>query len=137
MPKIPESELIFTYIYSDGPGGQNVNKVSSAVQLRFDVARSPSLPDEVKERLAKLAGKRMTRDGFIIIKAKRFREQEKNREDAISRFQILIERAMDIPKPRKMSLPTKASQERRLTEKKRKGDIKRGRSNRTFYDEKS
>ena len=135
MPKIPESELIFTYIHSDGPGGQNVNKVSSAVQLRFDVAKSPSLPDEVKERLAKLAGKRMTRDGIIIIQAKRFREQEKNREDAISRFRILIERAMDIPKSRKKSLPTKASQERRLTDKKRKGDIKHGRSKRTFYDE--
>ncbi len=135
MSKIPESELSFTYIHADGPGGQNVNKVSSAVQLRFDVIKSPSLPEDAKERLVKLAGKRMTRDGILVIQARRFREQEKNREDAISRFQSLVEKALKPPRSRKKTLPTKASQERRLKQKKHKSEIKRMRRRRTIFDE--
>lgn len=135
MPNNPEEELSFTYIHADGPGGQNVNKVASAVQLRFDVAGSPSLPGDVKKRLVKLAGKRMTRDGHLIIEARRFRLQERNREDAISRFRDLLDKALMPPKPRIKTRPTKTSQEIRLKDKKRKGEIKRTRSKRTFYDE--
>lgn len=135
MTQIPESELSFTYIQADRPGGQNVNKVSSAVQLRFDVVNSPSLPDNVKDRLEKLAGKRMTRDGILVIQARRFREQEKNRKDAISRLQSFVEMALNPPKSRKKSFPTKASQERRLRQKKRKGEIKKIRRKRTNYNE--
>lgn len=135
MPLIPENELNFTFIHADGPGGQNVNKVSSAVELRFDVASSPSLPEDVKERLEKLAGKRITREGILIIQAKRFREQEKNREDAISRFQNLVEKALNPPRFRKKTLPTKASQERRLLQKKHKSEIKRMRRKKAIYDE--
>jgi len=135
MPKIPESELRFVYIRADGPGGQNVNKVSTAVQLRFDVAGSPSLTEDVKERLARLAGRRMTRDGFIVIEARRYRAQEKNREAAIERFRALVEKAQKQPKPRKRTRPTKASQEHRLKEKKRKAEKKRIRSMRTTIDE--
>jgi len=135
MPQIPESELRFVYIRADGPGGQNVNKVSTAVQLRFDVAGSPSLTEDVKERLARFAGRRMTRDGFIVIEARRYRAQEKNREDAIERFRALVEKAQKQPKPRKKTRPTKASQEHRLKEKKRKAEKKRIRSMRTTIDE--
>lgn len=130
MPKIPESELRISYIRADGPGGQNVNKVSTAVQLRFDVAGSPSLTEDVKERLTRLAGKRMTQDGWLVIKARRFRDQEKNRDDAIARFQALVDKAQSQPKSRKRTNPTKASQERRLKEKKYRGDLKRARSTR-------
>jgi len=135
MPQIPESELRFVYIRADGPGGQNVNKVSTAVQLRFDVAGSPSLTEDVKGRLARLAGRRMTRDGFLVIEARRYRAQEKNREDAIVRFRALVEKAQKQPKSRKRTSPTKASQERRLKEKKRKAEKKQIRSMRTNIDE--
>jgi len=135
MPQIPESELRFVYIRSDGPGGQNVNKVSTAVQLRFDVAGSPSLKEDVKERLARLAGRRMTQEGFIVIEARRYRSQEKNREDAILHFQALVEKAQKQPKPRKRTNPTKASQERRLKEKKHNAEKKRIRSMKTTIDE--
>jgi len=135
MPKISENELGISYIRSDGPGGQNVNKVSTAVQLRFDVAGSPSLTEDVKERLIKLAGRRMTKDGYLVIEARRFRAQEKNREDAIARFRALVEKAQMQPKSRKRTTPTRTSQERRLKEKKRKGEKKRMRSTRTTYDE--
>ena len=115
--KIDERELEFTFIRADGPGGQNVNKVATAVQLHFDVLGSTSLPEEVKSRLSKLAGKRMTQDGVLVIEARRFRTQEGNREDALSRFRALVQKALEKPNKRKRTKPTKASQEKRLNEK--------------------
>ncbi|MFN8387059.1 MAG: alternative ribosome rescue aminoacyl-tRNA hydrolase ArfB [Anaerolineales bacterium] len=128
---IHESELHFDYIRASGPGGQNVNKVATAVQLRFDTHAS-SLPEEVKLRLTRLAGKRMTDDGVLLIEAKQFRTQEKNREDAIQRFVELIRKATVKPKPRKKTKPTKTSKEKRLQSKKQRGEIKKNRQNRSF-----
>ncbi|HAL16597.1 MAG TPA: aminoacyl-tRNA hydrolase, partial [Anaerolineaceae bacterium] len=103
---LDEKELVFDFIRASGPGGQNVNKVSTAVQLRFDVANSPSLPADVKERLIKLAGNRMTEDGILIIEAKRFRSQEKNRIDAVQRLVTLIQKAAEPAKKRKPTRPS-------------------------------
>ncbi|MFN8461667.1 MAG: alternative ribosome rescue aminoacyl-tRNA hydrolase ArfB [Anaerolineales bacterium] len=128
---IHESELHFDYIRASGPGGQNVNKVATAVQLRFDTHAS-SLPEEIKLRLTRLAGKRMTDDGVLLIEAKQFRTQEKNREDAIQRFVELIRKATVKPKPRKKTKPTKTSKEKRLQSKKQRGEIKKNRQNRSF-----
>ena len=125
---IDESELEFNFIRSDGPGGQNVNKVASAVQLRFDVQGSPSLLEEVKQRLIKLEGKRITQDGILIIEAKRYRTQESNRADALARFYALLQKALEKPKTRKKTKPTKSSQEERLKTKKRRGEIKKART---------
>jgi len=122
-----ERELQFEYIRASGPGGQNVNKVATAVQLRFDVVNSPSLTAEVKARLGKLAGKRMTDSGVLIIEANRFRTQEKNREDAIERLNELVGKASEKPKLRHKTKPTKASKEERLKEKKKRGEIKKNR----------
>jgi ribosome-associated protein len=120
-----EKEYQLEYIRARGPGGQNVNKVSTAVQLRFDVANSPSLGADVKTRLVKLAGKHMTDDGVLIIEAKIFRTQEKNRADAIVRVNELIRRASEKPKLRYKTKPTRSSKEERLKEKKRIGEIKK------------
>jgi ribosome-associated protein len=121
---IDESELQFAFVRASGPGGQNVNKVATAVQLRFDVNRS-SLPEEAKERLKRLAGNKITSDGELLIEAKKFRTQEQNREDALNRFIDLIERAFQKPKVRTRTKPTPASKEQRLKEKKQRGEIKK------------
>lgn len=122
-----EREVVFEYVRASGPGGQNVNKVATAVQLRFNVTRSPSLREEVKARLVKLAGKRVSADGVLVIEAKKYRTQEQNRVDALERFYGLLKKASQKPKARKATSPTHASKERRLAEKRRRGDIKRNR----------
>ncbi len=128
--QIDERELQVDFMRASGPGGQNVNKVATAVQLRFDV-RASSLPEEVKERLIRLAGNRITSEGTLLIEAKRFRTQEQNREDAIQRFVELVRKALVKPKARKKTKPTKASKEIRIKEKKRRGDIKKMRQSRS------
>jgi len=128
--QIDERDLQIDFTRASGPGGQNVNKVATVVQLRFNVGDS-SLPEDAKERLTHLAGKRITGDGMLLIEAKRFRTQEQNREDAIKRFVELIRKSLVKPKARRTTKPTKASKEARLKEKKRKGDVKRLR-NKTF-----
>jgi ribosome-associated protein len=125
---IGESELEERFTRSPGPGGQNVNKVATAVQMRFDAARSPSLPEGVRTRLIRLAGRRAGSDGIITIEAHRFRNRERNREDALDRLVDLIRQAAHKPKPRKKTRPTKASKERRLTEKRKRGLTKKLRS---------
>jgi ribosome-associated protein len=128
---IDERELQLAFVRSAGPGGQNVNKVATAVQLRFSIAES-SLPDDVKSRLVLLGGKRVTQDGVLIIEAKSFRTQEQNRDAAVRRFTELVRRATEIPKPRTRTRPTLASKQRRLEGKRKRSEIKRGRQTRSF-----
>ncbi len=132
---IEDRELSLEFVRSSGPGGQNVNKVATAAQLRFDAMGSPSLPDRVKERLVKLAGRRMTTDGVIVIDARRYRTQERNRQDAIDRLVKLIKKAAARPKRRRATKPTRASRERRLTTKKRRGRLKQDRGTRPSSDD--
>lgn len=125
-------ELAFEFVRSSGPGGQNVNKVATAVQLRLDLNRTTALPEAAKQRLARLAGRRQTADGILMIEARRYRTQEQNRADAIARLDELIRRALQEPKRR---LPTRASassHEKRIRAKKRKGEIKRSRRDRSY-----
>ncbi len=121
---IDEAELAENFVRSSGPGGQNVNKVASAVELRFDARRSPSLPNDVAIKLIKLAGARATLNGVIVIFAQRFASQPRNREDARERLVALILKAQEREKPRRPTRPTKASKTRRLDEKSRRGVIK-------------
>jgi ribosome-associated protein len=127
---LPDEELRYEFVRASGPGGQNVNKVATAVQLRFDVRASPSLTEEVKSRLARLAGKRMTAEGVLVIEAKRYRSQEQNRADAELRLAELIRRSLAAPKKRRPSRPSAAAKARRLAEKRRRGEIKRQRGER-------
>jgi len=127
---LDEAEIQESFIRASGPGGQNVNKVASAVQLRFDVRRSPSLPDTVRSRLERLAGKRLTQDGVLVLTASRHRSQERNREDALARLVDLIRRATEAPKPRRPTRPTLASRRRRLEAKTKRSETKRLRGSR-------
>ena len=122
---INENEIKLNFIRSSGPGGQNVNKVASAVQLRFDVKRSPSLSDEVRTRLIRLSGDKMTKDGILIIQAKRFRKQERNRQDAMDRLIKLVQTASEPPKTHIKPKPTRASKERILAAKRHRSKLKK------------
>ncbi len=124
---IPDEEVTLSFIRSSGPGGQNVNKVSTAVQLRFDISNSPSLADEIKRRLLTIAGNRVTSDGVLVIDARNCRTQLRNKEDAVNRLVELIRQATIKPKRRVPSKPTIGSRERRLTRKRQRGELKQSR----------
>ncbi len=125
LPRLDKNEIQIRFIRSSGPGGQNVNKVSTAAQLHFDVANSPSLPDDVRRRLTQLAGHRITEDGVLVITARKHRTQEKNRQEAIDRLVALIQQAMQKPKRRRKTKATLASKKRRLEAKRRRSLKKR------------
>ncbi len=126
------SEVSFDFVRASGPGGQNVNKVATSAQLRFDVAGSNALPEPAKGRLRQLAGRRLTNEGVLIIEAKTYRTQEQNREAALARFDELLRRALEKPKRRVPTEVTAASRERRLVSKRRKSELKRTRGGRPY-----
>ena len=125
---LPESELVVRFMRADGPGGQHVNRTESAVELRFDVLHSPSLPDDVRARLLARRDRRMTDEGVLVIQARRFRDQGRNREDARERLVEILRAALVVPKKRIATKPTRASQQRRLEGKQQRAKIKQGRS---------
>jgi ribosome-associated protein len=130
--RLCQRELIFDFIRSAGPGGQNVNKVATAVQLRFNILASQVLPGAVKTRLIHLSGKRMTNTGVLVIEARRHRTQDQNREDAIKRFAALLRRAVEKPKHRWKTKPSAASREKRLLSKKKRSEVKQKRRTSSF-----
>src|SRR5436309_10392849 len=125
--KIPDGELHWSYVRSSGPGGQNVNKVASKAVLRWDLAASPSVPEEVKARLRTLQRRRVTNEGELVLNSQRFRDQEKNRQDCLDKLREMLLEAATVPKARKRSKPTRGSRERRLQAKKRRSATKQGR----------
>ncbi|WP_147653789.1 alternative ribosome rescue aminoacyl-tRNA hydrolase ArfB [Vulcaniibacterium gelatinicum] len=129
---IPDDELVERFVRAAGPGGQNVNKVATAVKLRFDVARSPSLPEPVRARLLARRDRRLTADGVFVVNAQRFRTQDRNREDARDRLAHFIEAGLRAPKPRIATRPTRAARERRLQAKRGRSTIKRDRTRRDW-----
>jgi len=131
---IDEREIEESFVRSSGPGGQNVNKLATAVQLRFDIRNSPSLPADVRDRLQRLAGARLTRDGVLVIIAQRHRTQFRNRQDALDRLIDLIRRAAIAPRPRRPTKPSRASRERRVEAKKHRAGLKRLRRARPTFD---
>ncbi|HKN79296.1 MAG TPA: alternative ribosome rescue aminoacyl-tRNA hydrolase ArfB [Lysobacter sp.] len=129
---IPDEELVERFVRSSGPGGQNVNKVATAVELRFDIANSPSLPEPVRARLLAKRDRRVTDEGVLVLSAQRFRTQERNREDARERLRAFIESGLRAPKPRIATRPSRAAKQRRLDEKRGRSTIKRDRATRNW-----